>query len=82
MNNIDFQNGFALGLTLAYKKMAEGQMLGNFIIRQVSDTVTLQSISLNDSVSMNMDSLFRNNTADTLGITVITMTDDVTVTLI
>ena len=84
MSEIDFQNGFALGLAMAYKKEAEAATVEGLIIKKISDAINLSTsfLSTNDQVDLSLSLPDEKNINDTIALLPqIITSDSVTVTL-
>ena len=82
--SIDFDNGFLLGLAIAYKESAVAIGLEGFLIVAGADGVLLSAhiINAHDFASATQPEDMRPPTADSVDITAITVSDAVQVILV
>lgn len=79
MSNIDFDNGFLLGLAVVYKKAAVAKGFGDFLVLTLADGI-LQSphiITARAAVKIVQPEDVRPVTVDSVDITAMTVTDAV-----
>lgn len=72
----EFSNGFALGLALAYKKAAEGWLIGNFIIRHAVESVFYAPLVVQDIVSLS-DAIVVISVSDSVPTPILVVSDTV-----
>lgn len=61
MYNIDFQNGFMLAMALAYKREAEGNVIGSYVFKNFLESIKLSQAQLSPTDLVTLSDVFYNH---------------------